>query len=132
MAASALCAGPALGAAFDTLFPSHSLSAPTPVSTPSLGHVGEGESWDRPSSLGVGADERPTTPGSRRMALSAAKRFLGNVAVTIDDLSADGISSRNFLLKSKYSREVRKAFENLISSWPSDFDGDEDIVSNIE
>jgi len=122
MAKTASRAG--LAAAFDSLFPSASASAPTPLATPALGYVSEGESFGGPN-----VDSHDASYDLQRsVALSSAKRFLSNVVVRKDSFSPEGVLAAKAQLMESTPKDVQGIMETALAGWPDLPHYEEDVV----
>jgi hypothetical protein len=115
--------------AFDSLFPSPSILAPTPIATPAIGFVQDGESFGAQlenllPEFGVG-----TAQARRLLAFSTARGFLSNITVISDSLSTEGVQNAHSTLKTKESSEVLEAMKVLLEDWPDNHFQEEDLVS---
>jgi hypothetical protein len=115
-------------AAFNALFPAPSITAPTPVATPSLGFVPEGQSFGAPTESWISGFGPGTVQARRLLALSTARNFLNNVTATMEFMSASGVQEAQSRLKAKESSDILEAMRLLLEDWPNDQFHEEDLV----
>ena len=116
--------------AFDTLFPSPSNSAPTPVATPSFGFVKEGQSFGGSSEVWSGPIDPASLQARRFIALSTAKKVLGHVNIDEGDMNHSGMQRIKQRLKTKETGDVEESLRILLAHWPDIPLYEEDLVSS--
>lgn len=118
-------------AAFETLFPVPTVSAPTPAATPLLEHAPGTQSFGESGDDSTDALDDAGLATRRFVALSTAKSFLQTVTVRDEDLSTAGVQQMRELLKSKASPDIEAAFKLLLVDWPDNGTSDDDLVSSF-
>jgi hypothetical protein len=113
--------------AFDAIFPPPIISTPTPVATPAVGFVTEGQSFG-----GLTEPWAPGTPHTRRLlATSTSRTFLSNVSASMKLMSTKGVQETQAKLKLAASRDTLESIRFLIQDWPDTAFDDDDLVRAI-
>jgi anaphase-promoting complex subunit 2 len=119
--------------AFDFLFPAPLAAGPTPMSTPNLGFISEGESFgdvgsSHPTKEDNNLNETSSlyTTSRRLAALNAAKTFLSHVGTSSPEIRNGRTGVKRLQEKLKKAavgtgpdgRDIREAFRMLLADWP--------------
>lgn len=110
--------------AFDAIFPAPVISTPTPVATPAIGFIQEGQSF--------GGVAEPWCPGKthtrRLLATSTSRAFLSNVSASLKLMSANGVQEIQAKLKAAGTRDTLESIRFLVQEWPDTAFYDDDLV----